>query len=125
MTPDAKYHLSNKHGVTVKYKRKPVLRGSKCARTGLWLVPLEHKINQETTNGVADPFANLFTDFNLNDVTQELNTAHAAANVATVLNTSSMEELAKFYHQSLGSPQKMQYTTCYATILKNYSHSRA
>ena len=30
----------NKYGVTVKYNGKTVLRESKCARTGLWLLPL-------------------------------------------------------------------------------------
>ena len=41
---DARCEVSfNKYGVTVKYKGKTVLRGPKCARIGLWLVPLQHK----------------------------------------------------------------------------------
>ena len=58
---DAKFKVSfNKYGVIVKYNGKTVLRGSKCARTGLWLVPLQQRTNQEATDGIAEPFANLF-----------------------------------------------------------------
>ena len=108
--------LFNKYGVIVKYNGKTVLRGSKCARTGLWLVPLQHRTNQEATDGVAEPFANLFPNFNLDCLKQELNTVHTAANVAIVLNTSSMEELTKLHHQSLESPPK----TAIYRVLRNH-----
>ena len=61
----------NKCGVTVKYNGKTVFRGTKCTRTGLWLVPLQSKITQEGTDGVSDPVTNLFPDLKLNAVTQE------------------------------------------------------
>ena len=96
----------NKYDVTVKYNGKTVFRGTKCTRTGLWLVPLQSKATQEATDGVSDPVTNLFPDLKLNAVTQEHGTTHTVANVATVLNTSSMEELATYHHQSLGSPSK-------------------
>ena len=106
----------NKYGVIVKYNGKTVLRGSKCARTGLWLVPLQHRTNQEATDGVTEPFENIFPNFNLDYLARELNTVHTAANVATVLNTSSMEEFAKSHHQSLGSPPK----NAIYRLLRNY-----
>ena len=106
----------NKYGVKVEYNGENVLRGIKCARTGLWLVPLQNNNTQEATDGVSDPVANLFANLKLNSVTQELNITHTAPNVATVLNTSSMEKLAKYHHQSLGSMPK---NTIYR-VLRNY-----
>ena len=54
---------------------------------------------------VAEPFANLLPNFNLDYLTQELSAV--PANVAPVLKTSTMEELEKIHHQSLGSPPKI------------------
>ena len=96
----------NKYSVTVKYNGKFFLSETNYAQTGLWLVPLQNKTAQEATDGVSGPVTNLFPNLKPNAVTQELDTLHKAANVATVLNTSSMEELAKYHHQSLGSPSK-------------------
>ena len=88
-----------KYSVTVKYNGKTVLSGTECARTGLWLVPLQSKTTQEATDRVSDPVAkNMFPNLELNAVTQEFDTTHTAANVAPVLNTSSMKELAKYHH---------------------------
>ena len=92
----------------------------------MWLVPLQSKTTQEATDGVSDPVTNLFLDVKLNTVTQEHYTTHTAANVATVLNASRMEELAIYHHQSLGSsPKNAIYRVSTTRVLKNYSPSQA
>ena len=62
--------------VKVKYNVKTVLRGTQCAHTGLWLVPLQTKTTQEAESGVLDPVTNLFLDLKLHLPTQELNSTH-------------------------------------------------
>ena len=77
----------------VKYRGRIVLRGKKCTRTGLWMVPLD----QPTTPAYEIP------TFNEN---QDIVSNYAQNIAANVIPTSSPEELAMYFHQCLGSPPK-------------------
>ena len=74
----------------VKYRGRIVLRGKKCTRTGLWMVPLDPAID---TTSYEIPTSN---------ENHEIVSNYAQ----NIIPTSSQEELAMYYHQCLGSPPK-------------------
>ena len=74
---------------TITHKGKVILRGRKCTKTGLWLLPLDQTT---PTNEVA-------ANVNSQD-------AEYAANIIT---TMPKAELAKYLHQSFCSPPKVTF----------------
>ena len=78
----------------VTYRGRIVLEGLKCNRTGLWMIPLSQSI---TPTDLTMEAANTATTFTRSTV---LNLA------SNIVETSSREELAMFYHQIMGSPPK-------------------
>jgi hypothetical protein len=73
-----------KIGCTITYCGKVILCGSKCTRTGLWMIPLCPTLPSSANNNLAN-----------------LLPAVIAANVDT---TSSVGEYAHYIHQALCSP---------------------
>ena len=84
-----------KIGVTVRYNGKIVLRGNKCTRTGLWMVPIIPTMYPTSTHSPTSQ----------QTPTAATTAEHQATNMVHTLETSSKEELAKFHHQTIGSPQ--------------------
>ena len=79
----------------VKYRGRTVLRGKKCTRTGLWMVP----ISDDTKNvnmAIEENFCGMDT----------LHRASAAHEDTRHLPTTSKPELARYLHQILCSPPK-------------------
>ena len=80
-------------GVEVRYRGQTIIKGSKCTRAVLWMVPLSSpkytttssRSNQQSTNKC-----------------NSSNELYAG----NLHKTSSQAELAMYHHQSLGSPPK-------------------
>ena len=80
----------------MKYRGRIVLKGHKCSKTGLWMVPLDtrHSPAQNEPSGSKQVLEHM----------QFANFAHEF--LANLIPTSSQEELAMYYHQCLCSPPK-------------------
>ena len=77
---------------TVKYRGKVVLRGRKCTKTGLWMVPLD------TSNSVPTvPQTSTESAHHVHTIQQY---------AANAIPTATRAELAMYYHQCLCSPPK-------------------
>jgi hypothetical protein len=73
-----------KIGCTITYRGKNILCGSKCTRTGSWMIPLCSTPPSTTNNNHANPLPNVIA--------------------AYVDATSSAGEYARYIHQALCSP---------------------
>ena len=84
-------------GCNITYRGRKIVCGKKCTATGLWMIPITDKPNaiQPTINQTSPP-------------THNFDTINSAKEFATnTIQTSTMEELAKYYHQCLLSPPKL------------------
>ena len=84
-------------GCNITYRGRKIVCGKKCTATGLWMIPITDKPNaiQPTINQTS-PTAHNY------------DTINSAKEFATnTIQTSTMEELAKYYHQCLLSPPKL------------------
>ena len=86
--------IFTKVGCIVKYRGHTVLKGHKCTRTGLWMVPLSPNSKQENISMEATK-------------TATIPTSPSVLNIASnIVETSNKEEIAMFYHQIMESPPK-------------------
>ena len=97
-------------GVEVRYRGQKIIKGSKCTRTGLWMVPLSSPPDTTTTSRIKQQSTNKCNSSN------ELYAGN-------LYKTSSQAELAMYHHQSLGSPPKTtflkaikRHTNLYSTL---------
>ena len=99
-----------KYDATVKYKGETIMKGRKCTRTGLWMIALNPTTiptpspSKHTANAL-----HTFPPQNCMGIPKQTNptpitTLQEANNMVQTLDTSSKEEMAKFHHQTLGSP---------------------
>ena len=95
-----------KIGVTVKYRGRTVLTGSKCTRTGLWMVPLA-KTTINTANLLCEtpPKNQLFQPEDFYYLYKGRSGKRKPTHQAnSLIPTSTKSELARYYHQCIGSP---------------------
>ena len=109
----------NKTSVRVVFDGKVIMTGRKCHRTGLWMVPLDPTTNPtskptRTPTPTNQPPAEHPIDED--PPKEERRPSHKAANIIHTINTTSKEEIAKFHHQSLGSPP----TATLYNVLRNH-----
>ena len=101
--------------VTVKYRGKVILTGRKCTRTGLWMVPLTMdvvpltKSTINTANFLCEkpPTNQMFQPedfYYLYD--PNFGTRKQVHQANSLIPTSTKGELARYYHQCIGSPPK-------------------
>ena len=83
-----------KIGCIVKHNGRIVLQGYKCRRTGLWMVPIQPHASGDPTSAPATIPTQM----------PPMQAFLAHEYMANVIPTSSMEELAMYHHQILGSP---------------------
>ena len=86
-----------KIGCTVKHQGRVVLKGNKCTKTGLWMIPISENTNETATPTAAVTLHQLI----------EINKSQD--HLFNVLETSSKEELAMYYHQTVCSPLKTTF----------------
>ena len=86
-----------KIGCTVKHRGRVVLKGNKCTKTGLWMIPISENTNVTATPTAAETLHQLI----------EINKSQD--HLFNVLETSSKEELAMYYHQTICSPPKTTF----------------
>ena len=82
-----------KIGCIVTYRGRTIVCGHKCTKTGLWMIPLaaqQRLLDDNTSDGTVAVEVNVIY--------------HEIANI--IHETGTKEELARYYHQCLGSPPK-------------------
>ena len=80
-------------GVEVQYRGKMIIKGSKCTKTGLWMVPLTSPPDTTTSSRIKQKSTNKCTSSN-------------KLYAGNLYVTSPQAELAMYHHQSLGSQPK-------------------
>ena len=80
-------------GVEVRYRGHMIIKGSKCTRTGLWMVPLSIPPDTTTSSRIKQQSTNKCTSSN-------------KLYAGNLYEASSQAELSMYHHQSLGSPPK-------------------
>ena len=98
-----------KIGVTVKYRGTTILMGSKCTRTGLWMVPLNiSTINTANLLCETPPKHQVFQPqdfYNLYDL--KFGTRKQTHQENALIPTSIKGESARYYHQCIGLPPRL------------------
>ena len=90
---------------TVRYRGRLILKGQKCSRTGLWMVPLDTRPStMNTGTSITPPTQPPLTAQPMSDQLERANGAQEIA--ANIILTSTKEELAIYLHQCLYSPPK-------------------
>ena len=84
---------------TVKYNGRLVLQGYKCARSGLWMVPITG--NKQDTEATMAKIPELLN--------QAVEIQQGREYVNNAIPTSSRAELAMYYHQTMCSPPKSTF----------------
>ena len=98
-------------GVEVRYRGQTIIKGSKCTRTGLWMVPLSRPPDTTTSSRIEQKSTNKCNSSN-------------EIYAGNLYKTSSQAELAMYHHQSLGGPQKKPYYKLLKDTLVYTQHSQ-
>ena len=102
--------MFTKIDVIVKYRGRVVLTGRKCTRTGLWMVPL-HDDNRTSTHSITNvsgtpPKTHTGHTQNSHTTNESFGGQRTSHQANALVPTSTKAELARCYHQCMGSPPK-------------------
>ena len=107
--------MFTKIDVTVKYRGRVVITGRKCTRTGLWMVPLQDTSscddNDTSTRNITNvnctpPKKHTGHTHDIHTNNESFGKQKTTHQANSLIPTSTKAELARYYHQCMGSPPK-------------------
>ena len=107
--------MFTKIDVTVKYRGRVTLTGRKCTRTGLWMAPLQdassHDGNSTSIRSITNvsgtpPKTHTGHTHNSHTNNESFGRQRTSHQANALIPTSTKAELARYYHQCMGSPPK-------------------